>query len=121
VLYAFLCDLADPSKVIARPGGYFMAPEGEERTGDVSNVLFCNGVVARDDGEVFIYYASSDTRTHVATTTEERLLDYVLHTPEDPLRSAACVEQRIELIDRNLKLLSRVRGKTARAYRGIRG
>ena len=120
VLYAFLCDLDDPSKVIARPGGYFMAPEGEERIGDVSNVLFCNGVVARDDGEVFIYYASSDTRTHVATTSVERLLDYVLHTPEDPLRSAACVQQRIELIDRNLKLLTRVRGKTARAYRGIR-
>jgi len=120
VLYAFLCDLADPSKVIARPGGYFMAPEGEERIGDVSNVLFCNGLVMRDDGEVFIYYASSDTRTHVATTSVERLLDYVLHTPEDPLRSAACVQQRIELIDRNLKLLSRIRGKTARAYRGIR-
>jgi 4-O-beta-D-mannosyl-D-glucose phosphorylase len=75
----------------------------------------------RDDGEVFIYYASSDTRTHVATTSVERLLDYVLHTPEDALRSAACVQQRIDLIDRNLRLLSRVRGKTARAYRGIRG
>ena len=121
VLYAFLCDLDDPSKVIARPGGYFMAPEGEERVGDVSNVLFCNGVVMRDDGEVFIYYASSDTRTHVAATSVERLLDYVLNTPEDPLRSAACVQQRIELIDRNLRLLGRVRGKGARAYRGIRG
>jgi len=121
VLYAFLCDLEDPSKVVARPGGYFLAPEGEERIGDVSNVLFCNGVVMRDDGEVFIYYASSDTRTHVATTSVERLLDYVLNTPEDPLRSTACVQQRIELIDRNLKLLTRVRGKAARAYRGIRG
>jgi 4-O-beta-D-mannosyl-D-glucose phosphorylase len=120
VLYAFLCDLEDPSRVIARPGGYFMAPEGEERIGDVSNVLFCNGVVMRDDGEVLIYYGSSDTRTHVATSTVEQLLDYVLNTPEDPLRSAACVSQRIELIDRNLKLLARVRGKAARAYRGVR-
>jgi 4-O-beta-D-mannosyl-D-glucose phosphorylase len=120
VLYAFLCDLDDPSRVIARPGGYFMAPEGEERVGDVSNVLFCNGAVMRDDGEVLIYYASSDTRTHVATTSVERLLDYVLNTPEDPLRSAACVYQRNELIDRNLKLLARVRGKAARAYRGVR-
>jgi 4-O-beta-D-mannosyl-D-glucose phosphorylase len=121
VLYAFLCDLDDPSKVIARPGGYFMAPEGEERVGDVSNVLFCNGVVMRDDGAVFIYYGSSDTRTHVATTSVERLLDYVLNTPEDARRSHACVQQRIELIDRNLKRLSRLRGKSARAYRGIRG
>jgi 4-O-beta-D-mannosyl-D-glucose phosphorylase len=117
VLYAFLCDLADPSKVIARPGGFFLAPEGDERVGDVSNVAFCNGAVAKADGSVFIYYGSSDTRTHVATSTIERLLDYVLHTPEDPLRSAACVKQRIELIDRNLKLLSRTKGK---AYRGLR-
>jgi len=121
VLYAFLCDLDDPSRVIARPGGYFMAPERDERVGDVSNVLFCNGVVMRDDGEVFIYYASSDTRTHVATSSLEQLLDYVLNTPEDPLRSAACVHQRNELIDQNLKLLARVRGKTARVYRGVRG
>jgi 4-O-beta-D-mannosyl-D-glucose phosphorylase len=121
VLYAFLCDLADPSRVIARPGGYFLAPEGEERVGDVSNVVFCNGAVVRDDGDVLIYYGSSDTRTHVATSTVERLLDYVLNTPEDPLRSAACVHQRRELIDRNLKLLARARGKAARAYRGVRG
>jgi len=120
VLYAFLCDLREPWKVIARPGGYFMAPEGEERIGDVSNVLFCNGVVSRPSGEVFIYYGSSDTRTHVATTTVDQLLDYVLNTPEDALRSAACVQQRIDLIDRNLKRLSVVRGKTARAYRGVR-
>jgi 4-O-beta-D-mannosyl-D-glucose phosphorylase len=103
--------------VIARPGGFFIAPEGEERVGDVSNVAFCNGAVLRANGDVFIYYASSDTRTHVATTTVERLLDYALHTPEDPLRSAACVKQRIELIDRNLKLLARTKGK---AYRGLR-
>jgi 4-O-beta-D-mannosyl-D-glucose phosphorylase len=117
VLYAFLCDLEDPARVVARPGGYLLAPEGEERVGDVSNVVFCNGVVARTDGEVLVYYGSSDTRTHVATTTVDRLLDYVLHTPEDPLRSAACVEQRIALIDRNLRYLSRTKGK---AYRGLR-
>jgi 4-O-beta-D-mannosyl-D-glucose phosphorylase len=121
VLYAFLCDLDDPSKVIARPGGYFMAPEGEERVGDVSNVLFINGVVKGKNGRVFLYYGSSDTRTHVATTNEERLVDYVLNTPEDPLRTAACVEQRMGLIERNLKLLSRVRGKKARVYKGMRG
>jgi 4-O-beta-D-mannosyl-D-glucose phosphorylase len=117
VLYAFLCDLEDPAKVIARPGGYLLAPEGEERVGDVSNVAFCNGAVMKASGEVFLYYGSSDTRTHVATTTVERLLDYVLNTPEDPLRSAACVEQRIALIDRNLKFLARTKGK---AYRGLR-
>jgi 4-O-beta-D-mannosyl-D-glucose phosphorylase len=118
VLYAFLCDLADPSKVIARPGGFLLAPEGDERVGDVSNVAFCNGAVMRASGEVFIYYASSDTRTHVASSSVDRLLDYVLHTGEDPLRSAACVRQRNELIDRNLKLLARTKDKK---YRGIRG
>lgn len=105
VLYAFLCDLNKPSTVIRRPGGYFMAPENAERIGDVSNVLFCNGLIAKDDGEVFIYYDSSDTRTHVAKTSVETLLDYVINTPEDPLKSHLCVEQRIELIDRNLELL----------------
>jgi 4-O-beta-D-mannosyl-D-glucose phosphorylase len=103
VLYAFLTSLEDPSEMVTDPGGYFMAPEGEERIGDVSNVLFVNGWVARENGDVFIYYASSDTRVHVATTTVDRLLDYVLNTPCDPLRSAACVQQRIELIDRNKK------------------
>jgi 4-O-beta-D-mannosyl-D-glucose phosphorylase len=117
VLYALLCDLEDPSKVIARPSGFFLAPEGDERVGDVSNVAFCNGAVMKTTGEVFIYYGSSDTRTHVATSTVDRLLDYVLHTPEDPLRSAACVKQRMELIGRNLKYLSRTKGK---AYRGLR-
>ncbi len=116
VLHAFLCDLEDPSKVIARPGGCLLAPEGEERVGDVPNVVCCNGAVARASGEVLLYYGSSDTRVHVATTTVERLLDYVLHTPEDPLRSFACVEQRMALIERNLKLLSRTKGK---AYRGL--
>jgi len=101
VLYCFLCDLAEPWKVIAHPGGYFLAPQAEERIGDVSNVTFSNGWVARGN-QVFIYYGASDTRTYVATTTVERLLDYVLNTPPDPLRSASCVQQRIALIDKNL-------------------
>ena len=120
VLYAFLCDLADPSRVIARPGGYFLGPRGPERVGDVSNVAFCNGAVMKKNGEVFIYYGSSDTRTHVATTTVARLLDYVLNTPEDPLRSAACVSQRNDLIDRNLKYLGKLKGKAAKPYKGVR-
>ena len=103
VLYCFLCDLAVPYKVIAKPGGYFLAPEGEERVGDVSNVTFSNGWVRRGE-QVLIYYGASDTRTNVATTTVERLLDYVLNTPPDPLRSAACVRQRIALIEKNLRL-----------------
>jgi 4-O-beta-D-mannosyl-D-glucose phosphorylase len=101
VLYCFLCDLAEPYKVIAKPGGYFLAPQGEERVGDVSNVTFSNGWVRRGD-EVLLYYGASDTRTNVARTTVARLLDYVLNTPADPLRSAACVKQRIALIDKNL-------------------
>ncbi|MEK3903168.1 MULTISPECIES: glycoside hydrolase family 130 protein [unclassified Paenibacillus] len=104
VLYAFLSDLAEPNRVTHAPGGHFIAPDGEERVGDVSNVVFCNGVIARDNGEVFIYYASSDTRIHVAATTVDQLLDYVMNTPEDPLRSYACVQQRIALIDRNLRV-----------------
>ena len=107
VLYMFLTDLKDPSKVIAQPGGYFLAPDGEERIGDVSNVLFSNGWVARSNGEVLIYYASSDTRMHVATSTIEKLLDYVLHTPEDGLRSGVCVQQRVQLISKNLKILKK--------------
>lgn len=102
VLYCFLCDLAEPYRVIARPGGYFLAPQGEERTGDVSNVAFSNGWVARGN-DVCIYYGASDTRTYAATTTVDRLLDYVLNTPSDPLRSALCVRQRIALIDKNLQ------------------
>lgn len=101
VLYCFLCGLAEPWKVIAKPGGYFLAPQGEERIGDVSNVTFSNGWVRRGD-EVLIYYGASDTRTNVARTTVARLLDYVLNTPPDPLRSALCVKQRIALIDNNL-------------------
>jgi 4-O-beta-D-mannosyl-D-glucose phosphorylase len=102
VLYLFLSDLHEPWRVTHRPGGYFLAPVGEERVGDVSNVAFCNGWVCRANGVVFIYYASSDTRTHVATSTVERLLDYAMNTPEDGLRSAASVAQRIELIRCNL-------------------
>jgi 4-O-beta-D-mannosyl-D-glucose phosphorylase len=101
----FLTDLKEPNKVIARPGGYFLAPEGEERVGDVSNVAFSGGWVKRKNGEVLIYYGSSDTRIHVVTSTVDRLLDYVLHTPEDGLRSAASVRQRIDLIEHNLKIL----------------
>lgn len=104
VLYMFLCDLDQPQVITHRPGGYFMAPEGEERIGDVSNVVFSNGWVARKNGEVFIYYGASDTRLNVATSTIERLLDYVMNTPEDPLRSRACVQQRFALIKKNLAL-----------------
>lgn len=101
VLYLFLTDLKDPTKVLAKPGGYFIAPEGSERVGDVSNVVFSNGWVAKKDGSVLIYYASSDTRLHVATSSITRLLDYVKNTPPDGLRSAECVRQRIALIRRN--------------------
>jgi 4-O-beta-D-mannosyl-D-glucose phosphorylase len=107
VLYMFLCDLAEPWRVTHAPGGYFIAPEGEERVGDVSNVAFSNGWVARENGDVLIYYGSSDTRTHVARSSVGRLLDYVTNTPADPLRSAGCVAQRRELIRRNLEILGR--------------
>jgi 4-O-beta-D-mannosyl-D-glucose phosphorylase len=105
VLYMFLTSLTRPEVVLYAPGGYFLAPSGGERIGDVSNVVFSNGWVARESGELFIYYGSSDTRTHVATTTVERLLDYVIHTPPDALRSAACVRQRNGLIARNLEFM----------------
>ncbi|MDG3085321.1 glycosidase [Vibrio hannami] len=105
VLYCFMTSLDNPMEVTHRPSGYFLAPEGEERVGDVSNVVFSNGLIARDDGQVFIYYASSDTRCHVLTTTVEQMVDYVVNTPEDPLTSAGCVSQRIELIDKNKKFL----------------
>jgi 4-O-beta-D-mannosyl-D-glucose phosphorylase len=105
VLYLFLTDLKDPSKVIARPSGYFMAPQGDERVGDVSNVVFSCGWVARANGDVFIYYGSSDTRMHVAISTVDKLVDYVLHTPEDRFRTGASVEQRIQLIKKNLEVL----------------
>ncbi|MGD0338375.1 MAG: glycosidase [Bacteroidota bacterium] len=107
VLYMLLTDLWDPAKVIARPGGYFLAPQGDERIGDVSNVTFSNGWVERKNGDVFIYYGSSDTRMHVAVSTVDRLLDYVLSTPEDGLRTGASVQQRIQLIKKNLELSHR--------------
>ena len=105
VLYMFMTDLRDITRVIHKPAGYFMAPEGEERVGDVSNVLFSNGWIQDEDGRVLIYYASSDTRLHVATSTVERLLDYVVNTPEDGLRSAASVNTLNQIIDQNLAYL----------------
>ena len=101
VLYCMLCDKDNPGKVIHRPGGYILAPFEEERVGDVSNVLFSNGVVAKADGSVFIYYASSDTRLHVATTTVEKLLDYAQNTPEDLYHAHGSVQQRCDLVDAN--------------------
>lgn len=105
VLYMFMTDLNDITKVISQPGGYFMAPEGEERIGDVSNVLFSNGWILDEDGTVFIYYASSDTRLHVSTSTIDQLVDYVIHTPPDGFRSAASVDTLINMINKN-KLVS---------------
>lgn len=107
VLYAFATDLNDPSKVIAEPGGMLLGPMGNERVGDVSNVTFTNGAIADENGKVYIYYASSDTRLHVAETDVERLQDYVFNTPADPLRSPDCVRQRCELIRHNLEYLKK--------------
>lgn len=107
VLYAFLCDINHPEIVIHNPGGYLIAPEGMERVGDVSNVVFCNGVVAQENGDVFIYYGSSDTRVHVAKTTVNKLLDYVINTPEDGYRSAASVQTRWQLIENNLSIITK--------------
>lgn len=101
VLYLFMTALEDVTKVIYKPAGYFLAPEGEERVGDVSNVVFCNGWILDDDGTVFIYYASSDTRMHVATSTLALLTDYVMHTPSDGLRSAASVQTILRNIEKN--------------------
>jgi 4-O-beta-D-mannosyl-D-glucose phosphorylase len=101
VLYLFMTDLEEVTRVIHKPAGYFMAPEGEERVGDVSNVLFSNGWIADDDGKVFIYYASSDTRMHVAVSTIDQLVDYVTNTAEDGLRSAASVEVVNRMIKNN--------------------
>jgi len=105
-LYLFMTDLHDISKVIYQPAGYFMAPNYEETVGDVPNVLFSSGWVADDDGRVLIYYASSDTRSHVATSSVERLVDYVKNTPQDGLTSGASVEAIIKLIHRNKELLN---------------
>ncbi len=107
VLYAFMTSLEDPTKVIGEPGGMLLGPLGHERIGDVSNVVFTNGAIADGDGQVYIYYASSDTRLHVAQTDIGRLCDYLLNTPKDPLRSVDCVKQRCELIRKNLEYLNR--------------
>lgn len=107
VLYLFMTSLDEPAKIIHRPGGYFIAPEEEERVGDVSNVAFSNGWVARQDGTVYIYYASSDTRMHVATSSIDQLEDYCINTPEDDYRSAASVNSRNKLIANNLDYLSK--------------
>jgi len=106
VLYLYMTDLQDPSKLIAEPAGYFMAPEGEERVGDVSNVLFSCGWIIDDDGTVYIYYASSDTRMHVAVSTIDQLTDYCLHTPADGYRSATSVEAIVRLINKNIEYTS---------------
>ena len=105
VLYMFMTDLKQPWKVTASPGGYFMAPVGEERVGDVSNVLFCNGWIRKDDSEVYIYYASSDTRMHVATSTVEKLVDYCLNTPADGYRTHTSVATLNKLITKNLRIM----------------
>lgn len=106
VIYVFATDLKDPTKIIAEPSGFYIAPRGPERIGDVSNVTFTNGAIAASNGDVYIYYASSDTRLHVAATSLDKLVDYTFHTPSDPLRSVECVQQRCELIRKNLQILS---------------
>ena len=107
VIYAFATALEDPARVIAQPGGFLIAPYGSERTGDVSNVVFTNGAIVDRNGKVYIYYASSDTRLHVAATDLDRLTDYVFNTPEDPLRSVDCVKQRVDFIRKNLAYLKK--------------
>ncbi len=101
VLYMFMTDLNDLTRVLYKPAGYFLAPEGAERVGDVSNVVFCNGWIKDGDGKVYIYYASSDTRLHVATSTVDKLVDYVINTPADGLRSALSVNTIYKIIDGN--------------------
>ena len=107
VIYAFATALDDPGKVIAEPSGMLIGPRGDERVGDVSNVVFTNGAIVNENNEVFIYYASSDTRLHVATTTIDKLVDYVFNTPKDPGRSVECVAQRCEMIKKNLDILNK--------------
>lgn len=109
VLYTFATSLDNPARIIAQPGGHFLAPYGKERIGDVSNVVFCNGAVVNEEEKVFIYYASSDTRTHVVTTTLDRLIDYTFHTPADEYRSLLSAKQRKQLIEKNQQLLQHAR------------
>ena len=106
VLYLYMTSLEDPTKIIAEPGGFLLAPMGEERIGDVSNVLFSNGWIADENGTVYIYYASSDTRMHVATSTIDRLIDYCFHTPADGFRSAASVKNICKSIEANKLILA---------------
>lgn len=108
---AVATDLEDPGKVIAEPSGMLIGPRGEERVGDVSNVVFTNGAIVNEKNELYIYYASSDTRLHVATTTVDKMLDYVFNTPGDPGRSVACVAQRCDMISKNLELLKEADAK----------
>lgn len=112
VLYLFMTDLHDLTTIIHKPAGYFLAPEGEERTGDVSNVVFCNGWIADKDGTVFIYYASSDTRMHVATSTLEKLIDYTMNTPEDGLHAAASVHTLQQIIENNKQYADNLHAST---------
>lgn len=107
VVYVFMTALDDPARVIAEPGGFLIAPREGERMGDVGNVAFTNGAIADEDRSLYIYYASADTRLHVASTTVDRMVDYALHTPADPLRSADCVRQRRELVEWNLRHLGK--------------
>ncbi|MBO6298666.1 MAG: glycosidase [Lachnospiraceae bacterium] len=107
VLYAYATATDHPEKVIAEPGGLLLGPLGWERTGDVSNVVFSNGAIVKENGEIYLYYAGSDTRVYVATTTVEKLADYIFHTPEDAGRSVLCVRQRCAMIDRNLEILEK--------------
>ena len=107
VIYCFMTDLEKPWVVTHEPGGFLIGPKGQERVGDVSNVTFTNGAAVNENGRLLIYYASSDTRLHVAETTVEKLVDYCVNTPNDPLRSVDCVKQRCELIRKNLELLKK--------------
>jgi 4-O-beta-D-mannosyl-D-glucose phosphorylase len=117
VLYMFMTDLHDITKLIHKPGGYFMAPEGDERVGDVSNVLFSNGWIMDEDGTVFIYYASSDLKMHVAVSSVEKLLDYVMNTPEDGFASDASVHTVMNIIEKNEQLESaRKNGKAKKVH-----
>ena len=108
VIYAFLTDLEEPWKVIAKPGGHLISPMAWERVGDVSNVVFTNGMIRNDDDMLYIYFASSDTRLHVAETTVDKMLDYVMNTQQDPYRTFECVKQRNELISKNLQYLETI-------------
>lgn len=101
VLYMYMTALDDPTRVIAQPGGWFLIPEGQEYVGDVMNVAFSNGWIADEDGRVLIYYATADTRLHVAVSSIDRLIDYCMNTPKDGLTTAASVETIKRLVRKN--------------------